>query len=163
MGYKFNPFTGTLDEVVVGTDYGTDIATISADVIINTDDIDVLSAQVAVIEASDDWVREGTTITQKHLGDDLLLSGGDLKVSDLTSPAGTIVVTDEEGKLGHTSVAITEILNGSIINLGEFATQPDTVDLIAGDTFIVDSPSTSGKLLSFFDGVDLYGIELGKV
>jgi len=98
---------------------------------------------------------------------DLDVSGDVLIESTLTLPLltgdNTIVTTDTNGTLQDTTMSITEgPSGGSVINVIEHASDPVIGSLVTGDLWITDSPATSGKLFKYFDGIDIYSVELSK-
>ena len=101
-------------------------------------------------------------------------SDGNLKISNnltvenniivpLLSGDNTVVISDTNGILKDTTVTINEgPSGGSVLNLIEFTTDPDVSELLVGDMYILDSPSTSGKLWKYFDGTYKYSVEMSR-
>jgi hypothetical protein len=100
------------------------------------------------------WVIEDGVIQPK---DDT----NELKVDALGGLADAITTVDVDGKLQATEATLTEgQAGGSLLNLTEWAYEP--LNIIEGDTWIVDNPSTGGKLLKYYDGTNKFSVELSK-
>jgi len=89
-----------------------------------------------------------------------------ITISSMTS-ANTVMKTNTLGTLQETSVTITDgLTGGSIIGFAEFAENepsgPQASELLLGDVWITDGPGTSAKMLKYYDGTDIYSVELNK-
>jgi len=76
----------------------------------------------------------------------------------------SVTSTNVSGHLeGIDNTINNRTISGSIVtNIGEFSIDPLSGELITGDIWITDSPSTSGKLLKYWDGTYKYSVELSK-
>jgi len=98
---------------------------------------------------------------------DLDMSGdltvGETLILPLLTGDNTVMITDTNGVVKDTTVSITQgASGGSILNLIEFTVDPNISEKVAGDLWVTNSPTTSGKLLKYWDGTYTYSVEMSK-
>lgn len=98
---------------------------------------------------------------QLHISDTLIVEN--TITLPLLSGDNTIVISDSNGVLTDTTMSITQGASaGSIINFVEFSVDPNIAEKLQGDLWVTNSPTTSAKLLKFWDGTYTYSVEMSK-
>jgi len=130
----------------------TDISNIDTRVTTNETDISNIETDINTLSGDILW-KEDTEITPK---DDTK----NVRVPAL-SGHGNLLHVDIDGKFNKAGVQVyANALNGSLLGLNSFASNPSAAALVAGDTFI--KVKGSGFALTFFDGTDFYSTDLVK-
>ena len=107
------------------------------------------------------YLSGNTTVTQNLTAVELIAQTA-ITLPYLSGAEDSIITVDSNGLLQRSSVLIRNISGSDLFNVTEFTTDPLSSELVTGDLWITDSPSTSGKLLKFWDGTYKYSVELSR-